>query len=85
MAEDIVERCSKLALTNTEDDVIDFGDSTEEGMDEKLSMRLIGRVLTAKPLIFDAVRRTLLQIWSIKDGVVIRAMGSNMFLFQFFH
>lgn len=45
----------------------------------------MGRVLTTKPLNFDAVKRTLLHIWSLKEGVVIRALGSNTFLFQFFH
>lgn len=70
MAKELVEQCSKLALTNTEDDVIDFGDRTNEVSDDKLSLRLVGRVLTSKPLNFEVVRRTLFHIWSLKDGVV---------------
>lgn len=85
MADDLVERCSQLALTSTEEDIIDFGGDTDEAVDEKLDLRLVGRVLTTKPLNFDVVRRTLTHIWSLKEGVVIRALGSNLFLFQFFH
>lgn len=85
MAEDLVEQCSKLAFMNTEDDVIGFGHSTEDAPDDKLSLRLVRRVLTSNPLNFDVVHRTLLHIWSLKDGVLIRAMGSNFFIFQFFH
>lgn len=85
MAADLVEKCSQLALTGKEEDVIDFGDNADEAVDDKLSLRLVGRIVTSKPLNFDAVRRTLMHIWSLKEGVVIRAMGPNLFLFQFFH
>lgn len=48
-------------------------------------MRLVGRVLEDKPLNFDAVKRTFLHVWNLKDGVIIRLMGLNIFSFQFFH
>lgn len=85
MAEDLVEQCSKLVITNGEDDIVDLDTSNDEHHVPKLSLQLVGRILTSKPLNFDAVRRTLLHIWSLKKGVVIRAMESNLFLFQFFH
>ncbi|CAO2822706.1 unnamed protein product [Amaranthus hypochondriacus] len=85
MADSLVERCSKLTIVNEEEDVVEIGDSLDESHDEKLSLRLIGRVLTEKPLNFDAFKRMMLHVWCLKDGVVIRAMGSNTFMFQFFH
>ena len=85
MAGDLVEQCSKLALTSEENDVVDLGDSIEDANDDNLSLRLVDQILTAIPLNFDVGRRTLLHIWSLKDGVIIRSMGSNLFLFQFFH
>lgn len=85
MADDLVEQCSKLHLVNKEDDVVDLDSGFEDERDSKLSLRLVGKVLTEKPLKFDAVKRTLLHIWSLKEGVVIRSMGVNLFLFQFFH
>ncbi|CAO2835426.1 unnamed protein product [Amaranthus hypochondriacus] len=85
MADDLVERCSKLTIINEEEDIVVLEENKDDKQDEKISLRLIGRVLTEKPLNFDAFKRTMLHVWSLKEGVVIRSMGSNMFMFQFFH
>lgn len=85
MAEELVERCSNLHIDNGEECVVDLDEGFDEAQDEKLSLRLVGRILTERPLNFDAVKRTLLHIWNLKEGVVIRSMGVNLFLFQFFH
>ncbi|CAO2838528.1 unnamed protein product [Amaranthus hypochondriacus] len=85
MADDLVEQCSKLALLNEEDDVVVLDGNSDESHDKKISLRFIGRVLTEKPLNFDAFKRTMHHVWSLKEGVLIGSMGSNMFTFQFFH
>lgn len=86
MADSIVEQCSKLNLvSNSEEEVIDMQDAPDEGQEEIISLRLVGRLLTEKSLNFDALKRTMLHVWSLKEGVVIRALEANLFLFQFFH
>lgn len=85
MVDELVEHCSKLSISNVEDDMVDLDGVDDNSQDDILNLRLVGRVLTTKPLNLDAVRRTLQQVWSLKDGVVIRALGVNLFLFQFFH
>ena len=85
MVEELVERCSKLNIVTGKEDVVDLGEGFEDNNDEKLSLRLVGRVLTDKPLNFDAVKCTFLQVWNLKDGVIIRSMGTNLFIFQFLH
>ena len=85
MAEDLVEQCSKLAIMNGEEDIGILDDCNDNTHDEKISLRLIGRILMEKLLNFDAFKRTILHVWCLKDGVVIRSMGSNLFMFQFFH
>lgn len=85
MVDDLVVQCSKLLHSSTEDDVVDLGEEVDQGDNEKLSLRLVGRVITERPLNFDAVKRTLMHVWNLKEGVVIRSMGVNLFLFQFFH
>lgn len=85
MADLLVERCSKMNLVGTEDEVVDLEEGFDDTQDEKLALRLVGCIVTEKPLNFDAVKRTLLHIWSLKEGVVIRMVGVNLFLFQFFH
>lgn len=85
MADKLVEQCSKLQIENSENDIVDLDDGVDDAVDEKLSLRLVGRIFTEKPLNYDAVKRTLTHIWSLKNGVIIRSMGTNLFLFQFFH
>lgn len=62
MADDLVEQYSQLALTSMEEDIIDFGSETDDGVDDKFALRLVGRVLTTKLLNFDVVRRTLTHL-----------------------
>lgn len=53
---------------------MDLDDSLDENQDAKLSLRLVGRLVSDKTLTFDALKRTMLHVWSLKDGVIIRAM-----------
>lgn len=85
MADDLVEQCSKLNIVNEEEDILELEDGCDEQQDAKISLRLVGRLLSEKPLNFEALKRTMLQVWSLKEGVFIRAPESNMFVFQFFH
>ena len=79
MADDLVEQCSKLSLLNEESHVIELDDNGGYRSDEKLSLRLVGRILTEKPLNFDAVKRMLLHIWSLREGVIIRIWAQICF------
>ena len=55
MADDLVEQCSKLQIKNSEDEIVDLDDGVDDSQEEKLSLRLVGRILTEKPLSFVAV------------------------------
>lgn len=85
MADEFIEKCSRLNIIPKEDDIIDLGDSVDARQDDKLSLRLVGRILTDKPPNFEAMKRTLLHVWNLKDDVIIRSLGVNLFVFQFFH
>lgn len=52
MVNDLVEQCSKLALTSKEKHVIDVGDDADDVLDDKLSLRMVGRVVTTKTFEF---------------------------------
>lgn len=52
MVEDLIEQRSKLHLANDEGDDIDLGDGFEEEQYEKLSLRLVGQIVTENPLNF---------------------------------
>ncbi|CAO2815948.1 unnamed protein product [Amaranthus hypochondriacus] len=84
MADELVEHCSKLHIDNGEEDVFDLDNGFEDAQEDKLVLRLVGRILTKRQSNFDAMKRTLTYVWNLKDGVIIRSMGVNLFLFQFF-
>ncbi|XP_057535298.1 uncharacterized protein LOC130813479 [Amaranthus tricolor] len=85
MADSLVEQCSKLHIGNDEDDIIDLGDKLEVGQEDKLSLQLVGHLLTEKPLNFETLKHTMMHVWSVMEGVIVRALESNLFMFQFFH
>lgn len=68
MAEELVEKCSKLQIKTAEDEIVVLDDGIDDSHDEKLSLRLVGRVLTKKPLNFDAVKRTLHAYMEFQGG-----------------
>ena len=81
----MIEKCSKLYIIPKEDDIVDLGKDFDDGQDEKLSLRLVRHILTDKPQNFESVKRTFLHVWNLKEGVIIRSLGVNLFVFQFFH
>ena len=58
MADDIADQCSRVQVINDIDEVVDFSTKLEEQYDEKLGLRLVGKLLTEKPINFDVVKCT---------------------------
>ncbi|CAO2827382.1 unnamed protein product [Amaranthus hypochondriacus] len=85
MADEIVDKCAQLQLVNNDDDVVDLSAGREEKSDETSSLRVVGKLLTEKPINFDALKRTMTNVWNLQDGVIIRAIDANVFVFQCFH
>lgn len=52
---------------------------------EEFIFCLVGRFLTDKNVHFAAMHNTLATLWRPIKGVSIRDLGSQIFLFQFFH
>lgn len=86
MDDNLCEKWGKLRLTEDEEVVI--GDNTDEdnssGIKDRISLSLLGKLLTVKPFNVEAMKRTLLSIWSLKNSVVIRMVETNLFVLQFF-
>ena len=85
MAEELIERCTKLKITDDESSIIDLGNDVSSDLDDKLSLRLIGKLLTSRAFNIEAFKRTMIQSWGVQHKVVIKAIESNLFVFQFFH
>ena len=85
MAEELIDRCTKLKITYDEGSIIDLGNDVSPEMDDKLSLRLVGKLLTSRAFNIEAFKRTMIQSWGVQQKVVIKAIETNLFVFQFFH
>ncbi|KAL2893311.1 hypothetical protein RDABS01_009220 [Bienertia sinuspersici] len=88
MTDELVEKCSSLRLEEEEKSLIDLGELEEENPKEtkdQISLMLVGRLLTNRPYNVEAFKRTMMKVWAIKNGLVIKRLSTNTFAFQFFH
>ena len=83
MADEISSRISKLNLTATENIPISFGDIVVSDNNPEMALSLVGKVLTMRPFNFEALKRTLNQIWSLSKGALFRPIENGLFVVQF--
>ncbi|CAO2813960.1 unnamed protein product [Amaranthus hypochondriacus] len=81
MADEIAEQYARLQLHSEEEDVVDLSSSGSETVDETLGLRVMAKLLTDKPINFDALKRTMMNVWNLREGVLIRSIEINMFIF----
>ncbi|XP_057246850.1 uncharacterized protein LOC130589567 [Beta vulgaris subsp. vulgaris] len=83
MADEIASRVSSLRITEEEDKVVNFDDFESTNKNDDLELTLVGKVLTVRNYNFDALKRTLNQIWAIKTGALFRPIENGLFVVQF--
>lgn len=83
MADEIASRVSSLRITEEEDKVVNFDDFESTNNNDDLELTLVGKVLTVRNYNFDALKRTLNQIWAIKTGALFRPIENGLFVVQF--
>lgn len=86
MDDNLYEKWGKLKLTEEEEVIIggNIDDDNTSGIKNRISLSLMGKLLTVNPFNVEAMKRTLLSIWSLKNSVVIRMVETNLFVLQFF-
>ena len=84
MAEEIANSVSKLRIDDEEDQVLDI-ESLNPNLENKVSLLLIGKLLTERSYNVDAFKRTITTVWAPKHGLVIRTLKPNLYAFQFYH
>ena len=85
MAEELVSKYQNLKINDAESNVVDVGAVEDSETNEQLALLLVGRVITDRSFNIDAFKRTMAQVWAVSKRLVIRLIGPNLFLFQFFH
>ena len=84
MAEEISNFVSKLRIDDEEDKVLDLV-SINPNPENKISLLLLGRLLTERSFNVEAFKKTITGVWAPSHGLVIRVLRPNLFAFQFFH
>lgn len=65
MAEDLSIQCSKLQISDVENEIVDLGDTIASEIDEQVSLMLVGRLVIARPINLDAFKRTMTMAWAV--------------------
>ncbi|KAL2929579.1 DNA topoisomerase 1 [Bienertia sinuspersici] len=85
MAEELAKELQNFRLSEEEEAVIGLNQqsSNTNGLKNKISLMMVGKLLTGKPFNFEAMKRTLRTVWRLKHDVAIRMVENNLFIFQF--
>ena len=57
-----------------EDQLIAFDDAGGDDNNSDLELSLVGKVLTVRTYNFEALKRTLNQVWAISNGALFRSI-----------
>ncbi|XP_050207941.1 uncharacterized protein LOC126657315 [Mercurialis annua] len=84
MDEGLAEACSQLRLTEDEQITITLEDVVDDYADEKAELSLVGKLLTRKPYNLNHLKNAMLSAWKLTKGVIIRDVGDELFVCEFF-
>ena len=83
MADDLANNYSRLRITEDDNSIVSLDDEPAVQDDENLNLSLVGKVLNVRSYNFEAMKRTLNQIWSISKGALFRSIENDLFVVQF--
>ncbi|XVF82492.1 hypothetical protein PTKIN_Ptkin16aG0053200 [Pterospermum kingtungense] len=76
---------ASLSIADEEDGGVVVEDSDLGGSKEDFSWCLVSRLWTNKGVNFPSIQNTLASLWCLVNGVCIKDLRTQVFLFQFFH
>ena len=85
MADELADQCANLTISDEENEIVDLGSVGSDSNSVKTSLMLVGKVISERAVNLEALRRTMSQIWALHRNMVVRSIGTNTFVFQFFH
>ena len=83
MADEIATKYANLKITEEESDVVALDEATDDNHDESIEFSLVGKILSIRPYNFDAMKKTMNQVWSISKGALFRPIENDLFVVQF--
>lgn len=83
MADNLADSVSKLKITVEEGSVVDLGGLDVNPTASSTNLALVGKVLTIRNYNFEALKRTLNQIWTLSKEARFRRIENSLFVIQF--
>lgn len=83
MADQLSERVASMKITATEDNIVELGEIEDEAIETSMNMAVVGKVITMRSYNFEALKRTLNQIWSLTKDGLFRQIENGLFVIQF--
>ncbi|TXG53886.1 hypothetical protein EZV62_019142 [Acer yangbiense] len=80
---DIALLCASLSINNREGPVQVLDGKLRSDARNRLSLSLVGMILSSRLVNRDAFMRVIGKIWQVKHGVDIESISGNIFSFQF--
>lgn len=72
MADKLIDKVTNLKITAEEESVVVLEGVEEDSSDASRDLAMVGKVLSTRPFNFEALKRTLNQIWTITKGALFR-------------
>ena len=82
-SEDIASLCASMSLIDREGPVQVLQDDLRVAAIQRLSVSLVGKLLSRKLVNRDAFIRVIGKIWKVSQGVQIESVTGNIFSFHF--
>jgi len=84
MAGNLEEAWSRLSLTEEEATFVEFEEEMLVEKKEEIALSLLGKLLTDSSFNPYVMKNVLKSIWKPSNGLVVRDLDDNLFLFHFF-
>lgn len=83
--EELEGRYAEIRLEEEEEGGVVY-ENVEDVTDE-IDVRwcLVGKLLSDRPVDFEVLRNMMAALWRPGRGMYVKELGTNLFLFQFFH
>lgn len=65
MADDLSKRCAQLSIIEEEEEIVEFDEATNKTIADKVTLSLVGKVLSVRNYNFNALKNTMNQVWSL--------------------
>lgn len=70
---------------DTQDDICEWVDDGDNEEEERIALRLVGKLWSDRILNPTAFMATIKNVWVTQNGVDVKMIGKNLYQFQFYY